>query len=64
MGRHLGELHALDQTIFYEVTLAFILLSIVVLDCRSNLANFNFFRFIYDLFSFLILCHLFGLLLV
>jgi len=38
----LGGLHALDQTISYEVRLAFILLSFVVLVCRYNLAYFYF----------------------
>jgi len=43
----LGGLRALAQTISYEVKLAFILFSFVVLICRCNLAYFYFFRFIY-----------------
>ena len=38
----LGGLRALEQTISYEVRLAFILLSFVVLICRYNLAYFYF----------------------
>ena len=34
------------QTISYEVSLAFILLSFVVLVCRYNLDYFHFFKFI------------------
>jgi NADH-ubiquinone oxidoreductase chain 1 len=40
----LGGLRALAQTISYEVRLAFILLSFVVLICRYNLAYFYFFQ--------------------
>ena len=40
----LGGLRALAQTISYEVRLAFILLSFVVLVCRYNLAWFYFFQ--------------------
>jgi NADH-ubiquinone oxidoreductase chain 1 len=40
----LGGLLALAQTIFYEVRLAFILLSFVVLVCRYNLTYFHFFE--------------------
>jgi len=40
----LGGLCALAQTISYEVRLAFILLSFVVLVCRYNLAYFYFFQ--------------------
>jgi NADH-ubiquinone oxidoreductase chain 1 len=40
----LGGLRALAQTISYEVRLAFILLSFVVLVCRFNLSYFNFFQ--------------------
>jgi len=40
----LGGLRALAQTISYEVRLAFILLSFVVLVCRYNLAYFYFFQ--------------------
>jgi NADH-ubiquinone oxidoreductase chain 1 len=43
----LDGLRALAQTIFYEVSLAFILLSFAVLICRYNSAYFYFFRFIY-----------------
>jgi len=38
----LGGLRALAQTISYEVRLAFILLSFVILICRYNLAYFYF----------------------
>jgi NADH-ubiquinone oxidoreductase chain 1 len=40
----LGGLRALAQTISYEVRLAFILLSFVVLVCRYNLSYFYFFQ--------------------
>jgi len=40
----LGGLRALAQTIFYEVRLAFIFLSFVVLICRYNLAYFYSFQ--------------------
>nr|AQP29196.1 NADH dehydrogenase subunit 1 [Microcerotermes sp. A TB-2017] len=40
----LGGLRALAQTISYEVSLAFILLSFVVLVCSYNLAYFYFFQ--------------------
>jgi len=40
----LGGLHALAQTISYEVRLAFILLSFVVFVCRYNLVCFYFFQ--------------------
>nr|YP_009351026.1 NADH dehydrogenase subunit 1 [Aciculitermes aciculatus]AQP28375.1 NADH dehydrogenase subunit 1 [Aciculitermes aciculatus] len=40
----LGGLRALAQTISYEVSLAFILLSFVVLVCNYNLAYFYFFQ--------------------
>nr|YP_009351260.1 NADH dehydrogenase subunit 1 [Aciculitermes maymyoensis]AQP29057.1 NADH dehydrogenase subunit 1 [Aciculitermes maymyoensis] len=40
----LGGLRALAQTISYEVSLAFILLSFVILVCSYNLANFYFFQ--------------------
>lgn len=40
----LGGLRALAQTISYEVRLAFILLSFVILVCRYNLAYFYFFQ--------------------
>ena len=60
----LGGLRALAHTISYEVRLAFILLSFVVLVCRHNLAYFYFFRFICGSFFFLFLCHLFDLFLV
>ena len=49
----LGGLRALAQTVPYEVRLAFILLSFVVLICRYNFAYF-----------FLFLCRLFDLFLV
>jgi NADH-ubiquinone oxidoreductase chain 1 len=61
----LAGLGALAQTISYEVRLAFILVSFVVLVCRNNLAWFYFFlRFICDYAFFLILCPLFDLFLV
>jgi NADH-ubiquinone oxidoreductase chain 1 len=41
----LGGLRALAQTIYYEVRLAFILLSFVVLVCRYNLVYFYSFQF-------------------
>jgi len=40
----LGGLCALAQTISYEVRLAFIFLSFVILICRYNLAYFYFFQ--------------------
>jgi NADH-ubiquinone oxidoreductase chain 1 len=40
----LGGLRALAQTISYEVRLAFILLSFVVLICRYNLIHFYSFQ--------------------
>ena len=40
----LGSLRALTQTISYEVRLAFILLSFVILICRYILAYFYFFQ--------------------
>ena len=40
----LGDLRALAKTISYEVRLAFILLSFVVLICRYNLAYFYSFK--------------------
>jgi NADH-ubiquinone oxidoreductase chain 1 len=42
----LGGLRALAQIISYEVSLAFILLSFVVLICRYNLGYFYFLMFI------------------
>jgi NADH-ubiquinone oxidoreductase chain 1 len=42
----LGGLRALAQTISYEVRLAFILLSFIVLVCRYNLAYFYLFFFL------------------
>jgi len=45
----LGGLRALAQTISYEVRLAFILLSFVVLVCRYNLTYFYFFHLQYPL---------------
>jgi NADH:ubiquinone oxidoreductase subunit H len=40
----LGGLHSLSQTVSYEVRLAFISLSSVVLICRSNLLYFQIFQ--------------------
>jgi hypothetical protein len=57
----LGDLRALSQTISYEVRLAFILLSFVVLVCRYHLVYFNFFGFVCDLISFLSLNGLFDI---
>ena len=48
----LGSLRALTQTISYEVRLAFILLSFVILICRYILAYFYFFQ-VYLWFIFL-----------
>jgi NADH-quinone oxidoreductase subunit H len=42
----LGGLLALAQVISYEVRMAFILLSFVILVCRYNLAYFYFLKFI------------------
>jgi NADH-ubiquinone oxidoreductase chain 1 len=60
-----GALGALAHSISYEVRLAFIWLSFVVLVCRYNLAYFYFFfKFICRLFFFLFLFRLFRLFLV
>jgi NADH-ubiquinone oxidoreductase chain 1 len=52
----LGGLRALAQTVSYEVRLAFILFSFVVLICSYNLVYFYLFQFyvwlIFFLFSF------------
>jgi NADH-ubiquinone oxidoreductase chain 1 len=56
----LGGLRALAQTISYEVRLAFILLSFVILVCRYDLSYFCFSSLIVVNF-FLYLCLLFGL---
>jgi NADH-ubiquinone oxidoreductase chain 1 len=50
----LGGLHALAHTIFYEVRLAFILLSFVVLGCRYNLACLYFFQAYWWLIGYMV----------
>jgi NADH-ubiquinone oxidoreductase chain 1 len=60
----LGGLRALAQTICYEVRLAFILLSFVVLICRYTLAYFNFFQVYLWLIFLSFPCHPFDLFLV
>jgi NADH-ubiquinone oxidoreductase chain 1 len=60
----LGGLRALAQTISYEVTLTFVLLSFVVRFVDIIWFTFILFGFIYGQFFFLFLCHLFDLLLV
>ena len=55
----LGGLRAFAQTISYEVRLAFILLSFVILICRYNLAFYFFSGFFVVNFSFYLLFDLF-----